>query len=201
MFGPSDVELIQRLKQGDKSALTILFDRYYRLVLSVANKVLGDASEAEDTMQEIFLKIYQAASQYDPERGNPKVWILQFAYYHSLDRRRRLKTRNFYDLAELNEVDAAFVSHTGWNSVAGTETRRIVQEALEALNDKERRTIELAHYDGLNMHEIAERTGETYAAIRHQYYRAMKKLYLVLSEPQGKKEALTKPKEAIDAGT
>jgi RNA polymerase sigma-70 factor (ECF subfamily) len=84
------------LQAGHADALAILFDRYHRLVLSIAMKILRDVGEAEDLMQSVFLEIYKSAAQFDPTRGTTKVWILQYAYHRGMNRRQHLNVRNFY---------------------------------------------------------------------------------------------------------
>ena len=90
--------------------LKTIFDRYHRLVLSVALKILRDVGEAEDLMQTVFLEIFKSAAQFDPSRGTLKVWILQYAYHRGMNRRQYLNIRNFYsnsDIAELHSESLA----------------------------------------------------------------------------------------------
>ena len=92
----SDPDLIAHLKDGHIDALAVLFDRYHRLILSVAFKILRDPSEAEDVMQSVFLEIHRVAGQFEAARGSAKVWLLQYAYHRSMNRREYLKVRGFY---------------------------------------------------------------------------------------------------------
>src|SRR5437762_2245044 len=79
----SDEDTMEQLRNGHPDALPILFDRFHRLVLKVALRILRDRGEAEDVMQDIFLEIYNKADQFDPARGSTKTWILQYAYHRS----------------------------------------------------------------------------------------------------------------------
>ena len=88
---------MEQLRNGQADALAVLFDRHYKLVFSVALRILHDHGEAEDLMQEVFLEIYRKVESYDPEKGNAKTWILQYAYHRSLNRQKYLSIRNFYD--------------------------------------------------------------------------------------------------------
>src|SRR5262245_2899401 len=77
-LGPADDDvLIDQIRQGRTEALGVLFDRYYRLVFTVASRVLGNDTEAEDVIQEVFIEIYRKADLYDPGKGSVKVWLLQ----------------------------------------------------------------------------------------------------------------------------
>jgi RNA polymerase sigma-70 factor (ECF subfamily) len=107
----SDEELMEGLCTGAPDALSFLFDRYYRLVFSIALKILRDRGEAEDIMQEVFLEIYRAPEKFDPSRGGVKTWILQHAYHRSLNRRKYLKVRGFYEVRQDSSVSIWNLDH------------------------------------------------------------------------------------------
>jgi len=69
----SDNELMARLKSGEQEALSPLFDRYHRLVLSIAAKIVRDRAEAEDLMQDVFFEVYRFIDRFNPERGLPEA--------------------------------------------------------------------------------------------------------------------------------
>src|SRR6266446_1535673 len=72
----SDEDVMEQLRRGHPDALPILFDRFYRLVLKVALRILRDPGEAEDLMQDVFFEIFNKASHFDPAKGSTKTWIL-----------------------------------------------------------------------------------------------------------------------------
>src|SRR5215469_17830419 len=123
-----DEILMAYLQAGHADVLAIIFDRYYRLVLSVAMKILRDVGEAEDLMQTVFLEIFKSAAQFDPTRGTLKVWILQYAYHRGMSRRQHLNIRHFYknsDIADVpSELLTADVIH-----FSDQEIRQLVTEA------------------------------------------------------------------------
>ena len=88
------------MQEGHSSALAVLFDRYHRVVLNIALRILRDANEAEDMVQSVFLEIFRTAAQFDVARSSAKVWILQYAYHRSFNRRRYLSLRGFYERLE-----------------------------------------------------------------------------------------------------
>src|ERR1700733_12255285 len=98
----SDEDLLERLVAGDHDSLAVLFDRYHRLVYSVAFRIVRDASEAEDVVQTVFLNVFEAAAKFDPAKGTLKVWILQYAYHRSLNKRRALSAQGVYLWDELD---------------------------------------------------------------------------------------------------
>src|SRR5262245_49878033 len=83
----SDEELMLEVQRGDGDAFAALFDRYNRLVLTVALRILHDAGEAQEVTQNVFFEFYRSARRFDSARGTLKVWLLQFAYHRSINRR------------------------------------------------------------------------------------------------------------------
>jgi RNA polymerase sigma-70 factor, ECF subfamily len=166
------------LQVGHGDALAVIFDRYHRLVLSIAIKMLNDLGEAEDVMQSVFLEIYKVASQFDPDRGTTKAWLLQYAYHRAMNRRQHLKIRAFYN----NNEEAELVQAEGWEVSSGAgllalpEVRRLIGEGLEILDPRQKTTIRLVFFEGLSLKDIAEELGETVGNVRHHYYRGLSKL-------------------------
>jgi RNA polymerase sigma-70 factor (ECF subfamily) len=178
MTNLSDEDVIERLRQGNAEALQILFDRFYRLVLKVALRILRDRGEAEDLMQDVFLEIFNKAAQFNRARGSAKTWILQYAYHRSLSRRQYLSLRTFYDRRLVNEYEVAEsnVVDASWRGLTFQEWRQVIEQGLASLPDKQRKTIELACFQGLLLSEIAERTKESLPNVRHHYYRGLQAL-------------------------
>jgi RNA polymerase sigma-70 factor (ECF subfamily) len=173
-----DEEVMERLRNGDPDALSILFDRFHRLVMKIALRILRDAGEAEDVMQEIFLEIFNKAGQFDPAKGSVKTWILQYAYHRSLSRRQYLALRNFYDRRQTTELEVVESNRVdvSWRGLTFEEWRRVIQQGLATLNEKQRKTIEMVCFQGLLLSEIAERTKESLPNVRHHYYRGLQAL-------------------------
>jgi RNA polymerase sigma-70 factor (ECF subfamily) len=186
------------LQAGHADVLAIIFHRYYRLVLSVAIKILRDVGEAEDLMQMVFLEIFTSAAQFDPARGTLKVWILQFAYHRAMSRRQHLNVRNFYTNPGIGELNGELLSSdiVQFNDY---EIRHLVREALRTLNETQSKVLKLAYFDGLSMKEIAERTGDTLGNVRHHYYRGLQRLRAIIRHEPAKQESGLKKQEKADA--
>jgi RNA polymerase sigma-70 factor (ECF subfamily) len=174
----SDEDVMERLRKGDPDALPVLFDRFYRLVLRIASRILRDPGEAEDVMQEVFLEIFNRAAQFDPAKGSAKTWILQYAYHRSLSRRQYLALRNFYDRRQVGErqFSESCSLDLSWRGLTVQEWRRVIEQGLATLNEKQRKTLELACFQGLLLSEIAECTKESLPNVRHYYYRGLEGL-------------------------
>jgi len=174
----SDEDMMERLRNGHPDALPILFDRFYRLVLRIASRILRDPGEAEDVMQEVFLEIFSKAAQFDPAKGSAKTWILQYAYHRSLNRRQYLALRNFYDRRQSGEHEFSESRSLDlpWRGLTLQEWRRVIEQGLATLNEKQRKTLELVCFQGLLLSEIAVCTKEPLPNVRHHYYRGLEGL-------------------------
>jgi RNA polymerase sigma-70 factor, ECF subfamily len=179
----SDEQLMACLQQGQSDALAVLFDRYQKLVLSIALKIVRDPGEAEDVTQTVFLDVFRAVAQFDPRKGNTKVWLMQYAYHRAINRRQHLQNREFYQNAELveEELETRPVEAHATFGLSSPETKQLVRQSMNALSDMQKSVIEMACYEGLSMREIAEKTGDSFVNVRHHYYRGLKKLRSLIS--------------------
>jgi RNA polymerase sigma factor, sigma-70 family len=173
----SDEVLLTRLKEQDRDALSLLFERYSRLILTIGFRILRDRGEAEDLVQNVFLYLYQKAERFNPERGNARTWIIQVAYHRALDKRTYLAHRQFYLGTDLTvppdtlSGGADVERETGWR-LNGEQ----LLDAIAELPEKQRTTLELFFFEGMDWQEISDRLGDTVANVRHHYYRGLEKL-------------------------
>jgi RNA polymerase sigma-70 factor (ECF subfamily) len=182
MVEPSDEALIAMVCEGDKEALASLFRRYARIVRGVAYRVLRDAAEADDLLQDIFLLIHRVCASFDSAKGPARSWILQMTYRRSISRRRYLTSRQFYTRVDLDEAAEKFgapVTKSGrdddWIGEA-LENREALQAGLEELSPTQRETLQLFFFEGYTFEEIAARLHQTTGNVRHHYYRGLDKL-------------------------
>ena len=178
----SDEELMACLQEGQTDGLAVLFDRYQRLVLSIALKIVRDPGEAEDVTQTVFLDVFRAVAQFDPRKGNTKVWLMQYAYHRAINRRQHLQGREFYTTTELEEEMEPQPTETRPTlGLSLPETKALVRQSMNALSEPQKKVIEMACYEGLSMREIADRTGDSFVNVRHHYYRGLEKLRSFIS--------------------
>ena len=170
-----DQILMVELQSGNADAFAVIFKRYHRLVHVTALRILRDAAEAEDLTQSVFLEFYRNAGQFDSARGTLKVWLLQYAYSRSTNRRNYLLVRRLYSKVDLSVIDEA---SSLWSParLQMQESSRLATEALESLPDAQRQTIEMFFFQGLDFQEIARRRNEKFSNVRHHYYRGLQSL-------------------------
>lgn len=181
MKGQSDEDLMAAITRGDHDAFAHLFDRYFRLVLSISLKILRNAPEAEDLMQEVFFEIYRRAAEFDAGKGAVKAWIMRCAYSRALNRLAYLRTRHFYETPSLTIEPA---TPGPQNGLSTQEWGTILEQGVRALTPRQRETLERACYHGQTMKEIAEALSETVGNVRNHYYRGLRNLRHFLKEKQ-----------------
>ena len=177
----SDEEVIAQVVEGSREALSILFRRYARLVRGVAYRVLRDASEADDLLQDIFMLIQRLCGTFDSSRGSARFWILQMTHHRAISRRRYLKSRHFYSRVDLNETSEQFreqrtnLGHPSSIEEALTK-KETLQSWFEQLSANQRETLRLFFFEGYTFEEIAANLGQTTANARNHYYRGLERL-------------------------
>jgi RNA polymerase sigma-70 factor (ECF subfamily) len=178
----SDEALISRICQGDKDALASLFRRYARIVRGVAYRVLRDASEADDLLQDIFLLVHRLCGTFDVSKGSARFWILQMTYRRAISRRRYLTSRHFYTHVGLDQAadQMADISvktgrpHDPMNGIL--ERKEALQSWFAELSESQRQTLHLFFFEGYTFDEIAAKLGQTVGNARNHYYRGLEKL-------------------------
>lgn len=156
--------------------------------MAISWKILRERSAAEDVVQDVFLTIYLKSNLYDSTRGSIKTWIAQFAHFKSLMKRRHLHAQEVTCLEELTHFESEMSGFCVHEEVL--ERAALVEECLSSLNARQRRAIELIHFDGYTLLETSEILKETLANTKNLYYRGMKalRLSLVKVDTRGAKE-------------
>ena len=175
-----DELLMNQVCEGSREALGILFHRYARVVRGVAYRVLRDASEADDLLQDIFLLIHRKCSTFDASRGPSRFWVLQMTYHRAIARRRYLNCRHFYTRVDLEDVERELVapgtdgSRLG-DSVAGLGSGGL-QQSFASLSENQRTTLRLFFVEGHTLGEIAVKLNQTRGSVKNHYFRGLEKL-------------------------
>ncbi len=169
-----DAALIQAMQGGCEQSFDLLFARYWKLVFSIAWKILRQRTESEDVVQDVFLAIYQQSAQYDPCRASVRTWIAQFAYYKALLRRRSLQVAAAANLDELKEFEIGLSRFGQMEDVL--ERAAFVEQCLAVVNPRQRRLLELVHFDGYTLTEAATILKQSLPNTRNLYYRGLNAL-------------------------
>ena len=177
-----DLACLQRLARGDQAAAAGLYDRHARPVYSLILRIVGEESEAEDVLQDVFAQAFRQASRYDGSRGPVAAWLLMMARSRAIDRVRARRVRFEGRTGEVpldqmptREPDVATV-------MLDEEQVRLVRDALGELPLLQRVAIELAYYEGLSHAEIAERLEQPLGTVKTRIRLGLLKLRDALAE-------------------
>src|SRR5215510_3214749 len=162
---------MNEIRQGRSEALGVLFDRYYRLVFDIATRILRNRTEAEDLMQDVFIEVYRKADLYDASKGSVKIWLLQYAYHRSFNRRKYLALRSFYDASPTTALAHLELcgDQSGHDDITTREWEEILRRGMKKLSTKERQIIELVAFEGMTVREASGRMRESYVNGRNLY--------------------------------
>ncbi len=176
----SDEALIACICVDDKEALALLFRRYARVVRAVAYRVLRDASEADDLLQDLFLIVHRECKAFDQSKGSARFWIMQMAYRRAISRRRYLTSRHFYTRVDLDDAANDLAdprTAVGFeDSIDGRLGDGNLQRVFEALSENQRRTLHLFFIEGNTLDEIAAALGQSRGNVKHHYFRGLERL-------------------------
>jgi len=168
-----DAELMFRLREGDMAALGHLAERHQSHILSLSFRLLGDWHRAEDVMQEVFLRLRQAARTYRPE-AKFTTWLYRIVYNLSIDHQRKF-AREPVSLEDGQvPAQAEACPAAGW--AQKKELAGLVRAAINGLSERQRHVIILHRYEGLSHAEISEVTGWSKSAVESLLVRAYENL-------------------------
>ena len=173
-----DEALVRRMAAGDDQALGALYDRWQSVVHGVVARMLRQADDVEDVVEETFWQAWRQASRFDRSRGAVQTWLLRIARSRALDRVRALRRRREEPLEGDDGqvvVQQAAEGDPGLDAEI-SERRRLVVAALSGLPAEQREALELGYFGGLSQSEIAERTGQPLGTVKTRMRLALQKL-------------------------
>jgi RNA polymerase sigma-70 factor, ECF subfamily len=169
---PSDGDLVQRIVRGDDEALIALYQRHGRAVFSLSYYIIRDRALAEEITQDVFVAVWQKASQYNVARGRLDAWLLQIARNLAIDYLRYERRRNPNALA-LDDVEPQADASNG---PVGEFQKRELAGLLNRLPPEQRQVIELSYFLGYTHSEIAARLKLPVGTIKSRILLGLRKL-------------------------
>jgi RNA polymerase sigma-70 factor (ECF subfamily) len=165
-----DAALLSLVQKGNEGAMASLFDRYSKVVYSIALRVLRDPASAEDVLQEVFMQIWRNPNGFIATRGSLGGWLAVVARNRSIDALRRKRPSEQVD-------DMALASN--YNLANEAERNSLMEKArgvIRLLPMEQRKTLEMAFFDGLTHSEIAEMTGDPLGTVKTRIRSALTSL-------------------------
>ena len=169
--------LLRRIAAGDLQAMSDFYDQTAAPLFSVALRILGDAGEAQEVIQDVFVQIWEKASCFDALLSSAFHWALSITRHRAIDRARSRQRRARLVL-ELQESGAADPgpSPAPDTDTAGAEAAAAVRSALRTLPPDQRQAIELAFFADLTHPEIAEALRQPLGTIKARIRRGLLKM-------------------------
>ena len=162
----ADEELMQLVRRGDASAFELVYERHATVSFSLAHRMTGNRTQAEDVVQEAFLSIWRSGARYDRARGSVRTWVLGIVHHRAIDHLRRAGTHDRRRASDEGIAERLVAEERTEIQAARREESREVRSALEGLPDEQRRVLELAYFGGFTHSEIATMLGEPLGTIK-----------------------------------
>ncbi len=170
-----DWMLMHRVAEGDEQATAELYDRFGALVFKVAMQVLSSRAEAEDAVQEVFVRLWQTADRYDPRRAKLVTWVMLIARRHLIDRLRRQAVRPNMSSVE-GDVPESDRRQSPTLAPELEERNKELLRRIAELPDLQRVVIERAYLHGFTLREVSEQLDAPLGTIKSALSRGLNKL-------------------------
>ncbi len=181
-----DVALLTQIAQRDQTALSLLYDRYARIIYGLAFKSLRSAEESEEAVLDVFAQVWRIAERYDVQKGKADTWLFTLARSRILDRLRKLKRSNSTAVVSIEAVEIQPKADCVdlFEEASIKERRSQVMIALQTLPKEQRLVLELAYYQGLSQGEIAAHTGLALGTVKTRIRLGLSKLKSALGSSE-----------------
>jgi RNA polymerase sigma-70 factor, ECF subfamily len=180
----SDLGLMERVLKGDEAALAAIYDRYSRLIFTIAQRIVGDRSVAEEVVQDVIHAVWRTAGSFQPG-GNPVAWLIGITRHRAIDATRLRSFRTREREHSIEGVDLLAADTPAEEAVERRLLGEQVRAALAALPAAQRESIELAYYGGLSQSEIAERLAVPLGTVKTRMRLGMLRLRFELAPALG----------------
>jgi len=189
---PTDRSYVARARAGDADAYRVLVERHGRALFRLAFRMTGNQQDAEDVVQESFLRAYRQIAKFD-ERASFGTWLYRIAANCSLDLVRSRKRRSEQQpLAGESPAEAEdpvrslpSTGPTPERAALSSEVRDRIAEAMNELSATERTAFVLRHFEGMRIEEVSRVLECQPGAAKHSVFRAVQKLRRALEPVMG----------------
>jgi RNA polymerase sigma-70 factor (ECF subfamily) len=171
----------KQARKGDPEAFQVLVEQHSRQIFHLAYRMTGNEADAEDVVQETFLRAYRKFDDYD-SRAQFSSWIHRIAANYAIDLLRRRRRWRSTEIDPVEQVDPLAIETAGpERSALSSEIGRCIERALEALTPRERVAFTMRHYEGRSIAEIGRVLGTRTNSTKNHVFRAVRKLRLQLA--------------------
>jgi RNA polymerase sigma-70 factor (ECF subfamily) len=172
-----DPAVMRRVADGDSAAFERVYDAFSGILYSLALRIVERPEDTEELLQEVFLKIWRDADEYDPRRGAPLAWAITITRHKAIDRiRSTVRRARLYEAAEAEARNDLVPLPQPVIDAEHSENAKAVRESLGHLAPEVRESIELAFFGGLSHSQIAARLSLPLTTVKSRIRRAMMQL-------------------------
>jgi RNA polymerase sigma-70 factor (ECF subfamily) len=161
-----DTALAVRLQGQDPAAFEELYDQYSGMLFGILLRIAGNRGTAEELLQEVFLRVWERAGTFSPQKGSLSTWMIAMARNRGIDYRRSVEGRMELQRTDLEAMEPPHQGRAEESVVQHLDEVVKVRIALASLTVSQRRVIELAYYEGLSNTEIATRLGQPLGTVK-----------------------------------
>ncbi len=174
----SGLELLSSVQRGDKAAFARLYDLYSAALYGVITRILGEGDQAEEVLQDCYMKIWRSANKYDPVKGRVFTWMLNIARNSAID---VVRSADHRDSGLTQGLDKS-VYRMGTDEDSKRHDHMGMNEVIGKLKPEHHEMIDMAYYQGWSQQEIAERTGLPLGTVKSRTRAALQVLKEALKD-------------------
>lgn len=176
----ADAELYQRIKDKDKQAMEILYDRYEKILYSFVYKLTEDREAAEEVIQEVFIKLWRGVANYHSDRGKFSSWLFTLARNQAIDLIRKKKTNRLVNMEAIEPIVSP--ESTADEMIEWNEEKKEVRKAIRRLSEEQREIIQFVYFQGYTQQKIADKYKIPLGTVKSRVRLALRNLKLFLAE-------------------
>ena len=169
-------QIVIKVKAGNTDAFRLLVEKHQNLAFTVAYNVVKNRQDAEEIVQDSFIKVFNKISQFK-EKSKFSSWLFKIVYNTALSRIRKKQLDTFTLEHDDYSVEFGIDSHSGWDQMVLSDQKKYIHLALENLHEKDRTVLTLFYLADENLAEIGKITEEKQGTVKARLHRARAKVY------------------------
>ena len=180
IMGADLVSLLGRVAARDRTAFDRLYAATSAKLYGIVLRILVRRELADEALQDVYVRVWQRAADFDPARASPITWMAAIARNRALDEVRRVRPVSIEEAPEV--MDMATEDVSAFEQLAASEEARRLRRCLEALEPERRQIVLLAFYNGLSREELGTRFGRPAGTIKTWIHRSLAQLRVCLGQ-------------------
>ena len=172
----ADEDLMSLVRRGDVRAFELIYDRHSGPAFSLAYRIVGSRSSAEDVVQEAFLSMWRSGARYDRARGSVRTWVLGIVHHRAIEGLRRNAVHDRRRASDEGIEERFEARERTENEVARRDEAQSIREAMDKLPAEQSHVIELAYFGGFSQTEIASMLETPLGTVKGRMRLALEKL-------------------------